>query len=199
MRARLAAIVSVGVIVALAACDSDTSSDATTTTATNASTAPTPVADAAATAPDGTEPAGTRAPGVTPEGYASVAAEAVTADGRVCELCLWLADTGELRERGLMEVTDLGGADGMVFRYDEPHSGAFWMKDTLLPLSIAFYDDTGTYLDAFDMEPCTSDPCPVYDTPRDFVDAIEIAQGGLTELGLEPGSLLTISDLPCDP
>ena len=41
--------------------------------------------------------------------------------------------------QGLMGVTDLSGADGMVFRWDEPTSGAFWMRDTPSPLSIAFY------------------------------------------------------------
>src|SRR5688572_20419111 len=74
-------------------------------------------------------------PAVTPVGFERVAATAVTADGIACELCLWLADTPELRSRGLMGVTDFDGADGMLFRYPSLTSTTFWMKDTVMPLS----------------------------------------------------------------
>jgi uncharacterized membrane protein (UPF0127 family) len=126
-----------------------------------------------------------------------VAATATAADGTVCELCLWLADDGDLRARGLMFVTDLGGADGMLFRYPGPTTAAFWMKNTVMPLSIAFFDESGAFLDAFDMDPCTADPCTTYPTPPDFVDAIEVPQGGLEALAMTPGSVLQVSDLPC--
>jgi len=126
-----------------------------------------------------------------------VAATATMADGTVCELCLWVAATSEQRSLGLMYVTDLGGPDGMVFRYDAPTTSAFWMKNTVMPLSIAFYDTGGAYLGAFDMAPCTADPCPLYPTASNFVDAIEVPQGMLEELGLVPGSVLAVSDLPC--
>ena len=119
------------------------------------------------------------------------------ADGTPCELCLWVADSDEQRGRGLMSVTELGGADGMVFRYRGPTTGSFWMKNTVMPLSIAFYDASGGYLAAFDMDPCLADPCPTYPTPADFTDAIEVPQGGLAELGIEPGSTLVVHDLPC--
>ena len=59
-----------------------------------------------------------------------------------------------------MFVTDLGAADAMAFRYPSPHTGSFWMKNTLMPLSIAFFAPTGEFLDAFDMEPCTGRPVP---------------------------------------
>jgi uncharacterized membrane protein (UPF0127 family) len=97
-----------------------------------------------------------------------------------------------------MFVTDLGGADGMVFRYPGPTTGAFWMRNTVMPLSIAFFAADGSYLDAFDMEPCVADPCATYPTPADFVDSIEVPQGALAGLGIEPGSTLVVHDLPCD-
>ena len=56
-----------------------------------------------------------------------------------------------------MNVDSMGGADGMVFVYDQPTSGAFWMKDTFLPLSIAFFGGDGLFIDALDMSPCTSE------------------------------------------
>jgi len=140
----------------------------------------------------------TTVPPVVPVGFERVAATAVTAEGTVCELCLWLADNNDSRALGLMHATSLGDADGMLFQYGGPTSGAFWMKNTVMPLSIAFYDETGAYLDSFDMEPCTADPCPSYPTPDDFVHAIETTQGDLSEFGLTPGSLLTVTDLPCE-
>ncbi len=148
------------------------------------------------TGPGTTEP-DTADPAVVPEGFERVAATVTEADGTVCDVCLWLADDDDRRARGLMFVTDLGDADGMAFRYDAPRTGNFWMKNTLLPLSIAFFDAGGTYMDAFDMEPCTADPCPTYRTPSEFLIAIETVQGGLPELGIGPGSVLTLTDLPC--
>ena len=136
---------------------------------------------------------------VTPEGFGSVAATVTTDSGEVCEVCLWLADTNDLRRRGLMFVTDLGGADGMAFLYPSPHTGTFWMRNTVTPLSIAFFAPDGAYLDAFDMAPCTAEPCLQYATPPDFTVAIEVFQGDLDEVGIGPGSRLDLSDLPCEP
>lgn len=134
---------------------------------------------------------------VTPEGFERVRATVTGLDGQVCELCLWTADTVERRRQGLMSVTDLGDADGMAFVYPTAHTGNFWMRNTLLPLSIAFYAADGSYLDAFDMEPCDATPCPLYATPDDFLVAIETTRGDLGALGIGPGSTLDLTDLPC--
>ena len=151
---------------------------------------------------DGTDDASGVASGepadlVVPEGFDRVQATVTEPDGTVCELCVWIADTAERRGRGLMFVTDLGPADAMAFVYPAPHSGSFWMKNTLLPLSIAFFDDAGRYLDAFDMEPCTGDPCPQYTTPDGFVVAVEVERGSLPSVGIVPGSVLALSEVPC--
>jgi hypothetical protein len=135
---------------------------------------------------------------VVPVGFDQVAGTVTAADGTVCELCLWLAATGEQRGLGLMYATDLGGPDGMLFRYDTPTTASFWMKNTVMPLSIAFFDGEGAYLDSFDMQPCSADPCPAYPTPSDFVYAIEVSQGALTEFAIAPGSVLSLSNLPCE-
>jgi len=132
-----------------------------------------------------------------PEGFASIAARSTEPDGTVCELCLWIAEDGEQRARGLMGVTDLGPADGMAFVYPTPTTGAFWMKNTLMPLSIAFFDGDGRHLDAFDMEPCTADPCERYPTPSGFVVAVEVAQGDLERLSLVPGATLELLGGEC--
>ena len=142
-------------------------------------------------------PADTGADAALPDGFDRVAARVTEPEGTVCDLCLWIADTGDQRARGLMFVTDLGPADGMAFRYPSPHTGRFWMKNTLLPLSIAFFGPDGRYLDAFDMEPCTAEPCPRYPTPPDFLVAVEVPRGGLPGVGMVPGSTLELLDLAC--
>ena len=53
------------------------------------------------------------------------------------------ADTPAEREHGLMGRTSLDTDEGMVFVFDGPTDGSFWMKDTLIPLSIAFWDEDG--------------------------------------------------------
>lgn len=159
---------------------------------------PVPAATDAPPADVATSDASAAAPDRVPEGYDLVQATITEADGTECEVCLWLADTDDQRRSGLMFVTDLGEGDGMAFRYPEPHTGTFWMENTVLPLSIAFFAPDGAYLDAFDMEPCVIDDCPTYATPRRFLVAIETTQGDLAELGIGPGSTLALTDLPCD-
>jgi hypothetical protein len=198
--------------LAVVACGDDDDASSTTTAVDVSTSAPpstTPTTSARAiTAPSAPPPSSTVSTttlpttvptgAVVPEGFEQAAATVTAADGTECELCLWLAETGSQRALGLMYVTDLGGPDGMIFRYDSPNTSAFWMKNTVMPLSIAFYDQGGAYLDGFDMAPCTADPCPTYPTPANFADAIEVPQGMLDELGIKPGSVLVVSDLPCE-
>jgi len=184
-----AVVVALVMLVALVACDGDAPPD-------EASVSRVAVTTVAVTTVAVTPGASAPAAG-TPTGFERVAATAVTADGTVCELCLWMADTADLRRRGLMGVTDLGEADGMVFRYASPTSTGFWMKDTLLPLSVAFYSAGGNYLGEREMQPCTADPCPTYTIDRSFALAVETTLGGLATLGLTAGSTLTLHDRAC--
>ena len=131
-----------------------------------------------------------------PEGFDLAPVEVTLAGGEVCALCLWVAVTPAQRRRGLMGVTDLGPADGMVFVYDSPASGRFWMRGTPLPLSIAFFAADGSFVSAADMEPCLAGPagdCPRYSAAGPYVSAIEVPQGRLAELGIGPGSRLALS------
>lgn len=135
---------------------------------------------------------------VVPAGFDRRQAIATAADGSTCALCVWIADTAPLRSLGLKTVTDLGAADAMAFVYPDPHTGTFWMKDTVLPLSIAFFAADGAFLSSFDMQPCTESPCRSYPTADDFLVAVEVPQGDLADLGLVAGSTLELLDLPCD-
>jgi uncharacterized membrane protein (UPF0127 family) len=68
-----------------------------------------------------------------------------------------VAQTDAEREQGLMFRKQLGRDDGMLFVFDEPAYHAMWMKNTLIPLSVAFIDAQGTILNILDMEPQTLD------------------------------------------
>lgn len=125
-----------------------------------------------------------------------------TPGGDVCTLCLWLADTPDRRGRGLMGVTDLGPADGMVFRLEIPSTSSFYMLDTPLPLSIAFFAADDSFVSATDMAPCLDVPagdCPRYAAAGPFTEAIEVPAGELDDLGIEPGARLVALDEPCPP
>ncbi len=88
-----------------------------------------------------------------------------------------VADTPALRAQGLMGVTDLGDLDGMLFVYQSEVSNGFWMKDTLIPLDIVFFDANGVLVDLLTMTPCESDPCPVYTPAGQYRYAIETEVG----------------------
>ena len=91
-----------------------------------------------------------------------------------------------------MEVTDLGGYQGMVFVWDADTSGGFWMRNTPTPLSIAWFDADGEFVSSADMEPCsaTAPDCPVYPAGGAYRFAVEVFQGDLDDLGVGPGSRL---------
>jgi uncharacterized membrane protein (UPF0127 family) len=111
--------------------------------------------------------------------------------------CALLADTAEQRSRGLMRRTDLAGHDGMIFRFPADTTGSFWMKDTPLPLSIAWFDSAGAFVSAADMEPCLDRPsCPTYSAAGPYRFALEVPKGALPALGVGPGSRLLLGG-PC--
>jgi uncharacterized membrane protein (UPF0127 family) len=135
-------------------------------------------------------------------GFGEVAVEVIRVDGQVLSWCLLLADTPELRQRGLMTVTDpeLGGYDGMLFRFDAPTDGGFWMRNTPQPLSIAFLDVDGGLVSTAEMPPCEDSPdCPGYAPAGPYLRTVEVptAVGGVAALGIEPGARLTDLGRPC--
>lgn len=98
-----------------------------------------------------------------------------------------VAETPEQQERGLSGRDSLPEDEGMVFVFFEPRDTGFWMKDTTIPLSIAFFDERGTIVRILDMDPCTKDPCPVYDPGERYMGALEVNQGAFEEWGIFEG------------
>ncbi len=127
---------------------------------------------------------------VRPEGFTTVTVRLTAPDGEVCEVCMWLADDGDERGRGLMGVTDLGDPAGMVFVFSQEAAGAFYMFGTPTPLSIAWFAADGRFVSATDMEPCltAAADCERYFSSDRYQLAIEVFEGGLGDLGIGPGS-----------
>ncbi|MFP5317818.1 MAG: DUF192 domain-containing protein [Acidimicrobiia bacterium] len=151
----------------------------------------------------GPEPATTAvgpAPGGGPrqpvDGFGTVAYRVSTTPAAA--RCALLADSALARARGLMNRTDLAGFDGMLFVFQSDTTGGFWMKDTPLPLSIAWFDSAGRFVSSADMEPCLNrgSDCPSYSARGPYRYALEVPQGGLGELGIGPGAVLTLGE-PC--
>jgi uncharacterized membrane protein (UPF0127 family) len=192
------------VVVSLVRSNSGDPSDASVTT-TAVIPVEAPGIEAGTTAPLGSaglgEGVAKEVSGRTPlRGFGEVQVSLTTQEGKICELCLLSAATQEQRARGLMEVTDedLGGYDGMLFEYPDPVDGEFWMKNTPLPLSIAYFDAQGRLVSTSDMEPCGNDPtCPTYPAADSFEYAIEVPQGLLDEIGATPGATLHIHTRHC--
>jgi uncharacterized protein len=80
----------------------------------------------------------------------------------------------------------------MLFLFPEAASGGFWMKNTLIPLSIAFADGEGRILRVLDMQPCRADPCEVYEPGVSYRSALEVNQGAFAEWGVEEGDRLRL-------
>jgi len=111
--------------------------------------------------------------------------------------CALLAETPAQQELGLMNRTDVGGYDGMLFRFSTDFTGSFYMKDTPLPLSIAFFDATGRFVSTADMTPCIHQAdCPLYNAAGAYRYALEVPQGALPRLGIGPGTRLVTAG-PC--
>ena len=115
-----------------------------------------------------------------------------TERGEEVEVAVEIADTQEKREVGLMNREFLPDDAGMIFLFEEETSGGFWMKNTLIPLSIAFTGGDGTILRILDMEPCEADPCEIYDPGMPYEAALEVNQGAFASWGVEEGDLLTL-------
>ena len=111
-----------------------------------------------------------------------------------------VADTPRSRQRGLMGVTDfasLGGYAAMVFIFEGDTSGAFWMRDTPLPLRITFVAANGSVVSATDMVPCLpptpADDCEHYLADGPYRIAIEHPLGPAFDIGLMTAEFVEVA------
>lgn len=102
-----------------------------------------------------------------------------------------VAATEAERQQGLMFREKMEPNEGMVFLFDAPASVCMWMKNTLLPLSVAFLDGNGKIVNIEDMKPQTTDS---HCAKRPVRYALEMNRGWFKQKNIKPGS--TIEGLP---
>ncbi len=110
--------------------------------------------------------------------------EITAANGAQVIVYVEIADTPELRARGLMHREALAEDHGMLFIFEQDVQVPFWMKDTLIPLSIAFIAADGTIVDIKDMQPL--DLSLVY-SQAPYRYALEVNQGFFAAHGIGIG------------
>jgi uncharacterized membrane protein (UPF0127 family) len=106
--------------------------------------------------------------------------------GEEVEVRVEIADTDPERQRGLMGRTALPEDQGMLFVFGGEQELSFWMRNTLIPLSIAYIDSEGRIVDIQDMKPLDDDP-PHYVSAEPARYALEVNQGFFEEHGIEVG------------
>jgi uncharacterized protein len=122
-----------------------------------------------------------------PHGTATITTPRVHVNVRV-----EIADNDARREQGLMFRTRLAAKAGMAFVWRSDVAGAFWMKNTRIPLSIAFYDARGRIVRILDMAPCTADPCALYDPKSTYRGALEVNKGAFRRWKVRVGDRITV-------
>jgi uncharacterized protein len=117
------------------------------------------------------------------------------ADGPPRTVRLEVAADPAARARGLMGRGQVPEGTGMVFLYPADVREAFWMKNTLVPLSIAFVAADGRVVSVAEMTPCQADPCPTYPPAGPYRYAVELAAGAFGVAGVGPEAKV----VPVDP
>lgn len=107
-------------------------------------------------------------------------------------LTVEIAETSQARATGLMGRTELSQIDGMAFLFERPTSGGFWMKNTLIALDIAFWDEQGAIVAVLQMEPCEADPCPTYSPGAEYIGAVEVEKGRLERESISIGNTVRL-------
>lgn len=122
-----------------------------------------------------------------PDGSATLVIDA--SGGERVELSVETADDDAERQRGLMQRTKLAENAGMLFVFGRERTLSFWMKDTLIPLSIAYLDADGRIIDIQDMKPLDETGHPSAE-PAQY--ALEVNQGFYEERGIRVGDTVEL-------
>jgi len=111
-----------------------------------------------------------------------------TEDKRI-EIDVELAVTNAQKRHGLMYRKQLPESSGMIFLYDREIEGSFWMKNTYIPLSIAFFDADGKIIYITDMEPLTLDS---HGPGKPFKAALEVNRGWFDRNNVSVGDRIEV-------
>ena len=111
------------------------------------------------------------------------------AAGTPVSLEVELARTDAQRTTGLMYRTKLEDGKGMLFIFESDQVLSFWMKDTYIPLSIAYIGYDGTIIDIRDMYPRNTNPVH---SSRSVRYALEVPQGWFAKVGVKAGDKVSL-------
>jgi uncharacterized protein len=121
----------------------------------------------------------------------------IVTDSDTIHITVDVAEREDQRAYGLMERTQLGADEGMIFLYSEeqPADAGFWMYRTRIPLDIAFYHEDGRIVRILQMEPCPSvDPrgCRSYPPGVPYYGALEMNRGFFASRGVSEGARIVL-------
>jgi uncharacterized membrane protein (UPF0127 family) len=129
-----------------------------------------------------TAPASARSPDVTLGGH---------------HFSVEIAATPAEQAHGLMDRTSMPADHGMLFVFPQAQPLTFWMKDTLIPLDMLFFDEAHRLVTVrADVPPCEADPCPTYASTAPARYVLELNAGTAAKLDLRKGDVITFSDVP---
>ena len=106
------------------------------------------------------------------------------------EIRVEVAKTPEEKAKGLMWRKHLGRDEGMLFIFENEDYHGFWMKDTLIPLSIAFIDKEGRIVKIAEMKPLTLES---HTPPKPILYALEMNKGWFSANGIKIGDIVRFS------
>jgi len=118
--------------------------------------------------------------------------EEILLDGKV--LTVEIADTDKTKAKGLSGRLELEDGSGMLFVYQKPDRLNFWMKNTLIPLSIAFFDESKTLIQILDMDPPVDSNFVIYRSKAPALYALEVPQGWFAREKVKPGAKFSFLD-----
>ncbi|HON08740.1 MAG TPA: DUF192 domain-containing protein [Verrucomicrobiota bacterium] len=104
------------------------------------------------------------------------------------ELLAEVAMTSEELQTGMMFRKELNENDAMLFVFQVPHRASFYMKNTFVPLSIAYIDPNGVILEIYDLEPLNEKPVTAINDNIQFV--LEVKQGWFKKNNIVPGTVI---------
>jgi hypothetical protein len=141
------------------------------------------------TAPDPSKQSNATSPPTSTTALAAVTFHSGNGD---TTLRVEVARTPAERAKGLMNRASLPADQGMIFVWDKPTRTGFWMKDTDIPLSIAFISGDGVVVDLQDMQAQTED---IHQPARDFQYAVEANLGYFAAHGVKAGDKVDVSGI----